>query len=482
MAKRKAARALDGVQGQAKRTSGARKAAGRRSREKGREPKNGRPQRAGRPRKRQKSPETGRQRRAPSAHGRPPASAPPVKATKSAAPKARKQDGEDHPGKLSVRASAAPRGKRPAIPVLRKPPASIANAGSFATKTSLSRELRRRLWTSTELASAVRTGRRQLKDRYDEHTETSPALTAGDVDADWESAYSVGDEAPGGDNPRRTRTSWTTSAARWASNTRTTRSSRARRRSPSAIEIAGSWIRPRLTIGTIDSPWSLVGPSSVLGPSLVLGPWSVGHPFSGAFRLREPSLVHLPGKTRYTCRTSQIAICCALRARRSRGIRGALPPVRARGVPLDSPDRARAGSRRGCLVEAFWRAYRGRARFDPSRSFGAWMRRIATNCAIDQLKAIRRRDRHEAVGRVPPRAILPRAADPADPPIRSRGQHPPCIRVVAAEASGRRDSGADRGAAANGDCRRTGTATRNGQRLFRATRDLRSADRLGIQT
>jgi hypothetical protein len=26
-------------------------------------------------------------------------------------------------------------------------------------------------------------------------------MTAGDVDADWESAYSVGDEAPGGDNP-----------------------------------------------------------------------------------------------------------------------------------------------------------------------------------------------------------------------------------------------------------------------------------------
>jgi hypothetical protein len=33
------------------------------------------------------------------------------------------------------------------------------------------------------------------------HRETSPALTAGDVDADWVAAYSVGDEAPGGDNP-----------------------------------------------------------------------------------------------------------------------------------------------------------------------------------------------------------------------------------------------------------------------------------------
>jgi hypothetical protein len=50
-------------------------------------------------------------------------------------------------------------------------------------------------------ASSARSGRRELRDRYAEHTETSPALTGGDVDADWESAYSVGDEAPGGDNP-----------------------------------------------------------------------------------------------------------------------------------------------------------------------------------------------------------------------------------------------------------------------------------------
>jgi hypothetical protein len=50
-------------------------------------------------------------------------------------------------------------------------------------------------------ASAVRTGRREMKERFDQHHETSPALTAGDVDADWESAYAVGDEAPGGDNP-----------------------------------------------------------------------------------------------------------------------------------------------------------------------------------------------------------------------------------------------------------------------------------------
>ena len=50
-------------------------------------------------------------------------------------------------------------------------------------------------------ASAIRTGRKQMHDRLAEHHETSPALTGGDVDADWESAATVGDEAPGGDNP-----------------------------------------------------------------------------------------------------------------------------------------------------------------------------------------------------------------------------------------------------------------------------------------
>ena len=40
-----------------------------------------------------------------------------------------------------------------------------------------------------------------MEEALAEHTETGPALTAGDVDADWESAYSTGDEAPGGDMP-----------------------------------------------------------------------------------------------------------------------------------------------------------------------------------------------------------------------------------------------------------------------------------------
>ena len=49
--------------------------------------------------------------------------------------------------------------------------------------------------------SAARSGRAAFRQAKKEHTESSPALTGGDVDADWEDAYAVGDEAPGGDNP-----------------------------------------------------------------------------------------------------------------------------------------------------------------------------------------------------------------------------------------------------------------------------------------
>src|SRR5213592_4468360 len=64
------------------------------------------------------------------------------------------------------------------------------------------------------------------------------------------------------------------------------------------------------------------------------------------------------------------------------------------------------------VVEAFWKAYRGRAGFDWSRSFGAWMRRIATNVARDHLRAARRielhqwnDDAHTAAALVPDRAV-----------------------------------------------------------------------------
>ncbi len=49
--------------------------------------------------------------------------------------------------------------------------------------------------------SAARTGRAVLERRRREYTQTSPAITGDDVDADWEEAYAVGDEAATGDNP-----------------------------------------------------------------------------------------------------------------------------------------------------------------------------------------------------------------------------------------------------------------------------------------
>jgi hypothetical protein len=50
-------------------------------------------------------------------------------------------------------------------------------------------------------ASSARSGRHEFEQKLREHTSTGPAMTGGDVDADWEDAETVGDEAPGGDNP-----------------------------------------------------------------------------------------------------------------------------------------------------------------------------------------------------------------------------------------------------------------------------------------
>jgi len=49
--------------------------------------------------------------------------------------------------------------------------------------------------------SAVRTGRAELAETLADHASMTPAITGGDVDADLETAYFSGDEAPGGDNP-----------------------------------------------------------------------------------------------------------------------------------------------------------------------------------------------------------------------------------------------------------------------------------------
>jgi hypothetical protein len=49
--------------------------------------------------------------------------------------------------------------------------------------------------------SAARTGRAELAEARQNHATMTPSITGGDVDANLESAYFSGDEAPGGDNP-----------------------------------------------------------------------------------------------------------------------------------------------------------------------------------------------------------------------------------------------------------------------------------------
>jgi Family of unknown function (DUF6335) len=48
-------------------------------------------------------------------------------------------------------------------------------------------------------ASAAESGHQMYNQRAKEHTEGGSALTGGDVDSDWNDAYSSGEETPGGD-------------------------------------------------------------------------------------------------------------------------------------------------------------------------------------------------------------------------------------------------------------------------------------------
>ena len=82
-------------------------------------------------------------------------------------------------------------------------------------------------------------------------------------------------------------------------------------------------------------------------------------------------------------------------------------------------------------IETFWRAYRSRSRFDPARSFGAWLRRIAMNAAIDHL-ARAPRDRAAAPDAVDPVGVARiEAADARQSIDRALRALPPVLRVTA---------------------------------------------------
>ncbi len=94
-------------------------------------------------------------------------------------------------------------------------------------------------------------------------------------------------------------------------------------------------------------------------------------------------------------------------------------------------------------VEAFWRIHRARARFDSTRSFGAWARRIATNVALDHLRSAPREVALDE--RLPDRATLD-AAERQDLSLalrRAFSQLPTKLRAVASLALIQQESYAD---------------------------------------
>jgi hypothetical protein len=106
-------------------------------------------------------------------------------------------------------------GKRPAVtrasaPKSAPPRTELGKRGRGSRRQQIERD--RRLLEETvptppssldldRNPSAARSGRAEMEEALSEHTAAGPSITAGDVDADWESAYSTGDEAPGGDMP-----------------------------------------------------------------------------------------------------------------------------------------------------------------------------------------------------------------------------------------------------------------------------------------
>ncbi len=130
----------------------------------------------------------------------------------AAAPKRRGGTGRERELAQTAQAGRTVRGRTNPMPT-RRSTGTAAGAGNTRHAPGLDRA-RRRLReveesipgppSSLDLdrsASAARSGRREMREARLEHNETSPVLTGGDVDANWEDAYAVGDEAPGGDNP-----------------------------------------------------------------------------------------------------------------------------------------------------------------------------------------------------------------------------------------------------------------------------------------
>ena len=118
------------------------------------------------------------------------------------------------PARKPLKKKTAPKKQAPRKPVRKAAAPVRAAAQAAAPKKLPNLDRERKRLADAEIvpsapstlgyeggASAARSGRSGMREALTQHTETGPALTGGDVDADWEDAYAVGDEAPGGDNP-----------------------------------------------------------------------------------------------------------------------------------------------------------------------------------------------------------------------------------------------------------------------------------------
>jgi hypothetical protein len=126
-----------------------------------------------------------RPKRQPGTRARGAASKPAARSKTVARPKRRAE--------VVTRRAASARPVRPGPPAYERDRRTLHEAGILASPPSTLQVERR--------SSAAQTGHAGMAQRLRDHPESGPALTGGDVDANWEDAYRTGDEAPGGDNP-----------------------------------------------------------------------------------------------------------------------------------------------------------------------------------------------------------------------------------------------------------------------------------------
>lgn len=140
---------------------------------------------------------TARTKTAPKGAARKP---PAFKPRPSAVPKPARRS---EPTPTAKPAAARPRTRTPVAPkpTRAEPPTTLARSRrTLPDDERLEGELVPGGLPDDRMISSARTGHDELQQLLRNHTETSPRLTAGDVDAKWQDAYAVGDEAPGGDN------------------------------------------------------------------------------------------------------------------------------------------------------------------------------------------------------------------------------------------------------------------------------------------